>query len=157
MAAKIINKFLYFMGIGDADDETEDEAVEAVSKPQAIEPVSNVSTYNKKNNIVNIHNSSAPMKVVLSEPTSYDEVQAICDDLKSKKPIIINFENVDKEVAKRMVDFVSGAVYALDGNIQKVSNGIVIVAPSNVDILGNIKNSMGDENFDIEGIFSWLK
>jgi cell division inhibitor SepF len=93
----------------------------------------------------------------LVEPTSYDEVQSICDDLKSKKPIIINFEEMDKEVAKRMVDFISGAVYALDGTIQKVSNGIVLVAPSNVDVLGDIKNSIGDEDFDLEGIFSWLK
>ncbi len=56
-----------------------------------------------------------------------------------------------------MVDFISGAVYVLDGTIQKISNGIVLVAPSNVDVLGNIKSSIGDENFDLEGIFSWLK
>ncbi|MDD3438768.1 MAG: cell division protein SepF, partial [Clostridiaceae bacterium] len=103
------------------------------------------------------HTASAPMKVVLVEPSSYDEVQSICDDLRSKKPVIINFEEMDKEVAKRMVDFISGAVYVLDGTIQKISNGIVLVAPSNVDVLGNIKSSIGDENFDLEGIFSWLK
>jgi cell division inhibitor SepF len=141
------------MGIGEAGEDEHVEA-EAVVKPQ-IEAVT--TSMPKKSNVVNIHTASTPMKVVLVEPTSYDEVQSICDDLKSKKPIIINFENMDKEVAKRMVDFISGAVYALDGTIQKVSNGIVLVAPSNVDVLGNIRNSIGTEDFDLEGIFSWLK
>jgi cell division inhibitor SepF len=153
MESNILNKVLYFMGIGEAAEE-EHEEVEAVAKPQ-IEAVT--TSVHKKSNVVNIHSASSPMKVVLVEPTSYDEVQNICDDLKSKKPIIINFENLDKEVSKRMVDFISGAVYALDGTIQKVSNGIVLVAPSNVDVLGNIKNSIGDEDFDLDGIFSWLK
>lgn len=153
MSSNILNKVLYFMGIGEAGEE-ETEETEAVVKPQIEAVTTNV---HKKSNIVNIHTAASPMKVVLVEPTSYDEVQAICDDLKSKKPIIINFENLEKEVAKRMVDFISGAVYALDGTIQKVSNGIVLVAPSNVDVLGNIRNSIGTEDFDLEGIFSWLK
>jgi len=155
MSSNILNKVLYFMGIGEAAEE-EAETVETFVKPQ-IEAVTTNTNLQKKSNVVNIHSTSSPMKVVLVEPTSYDEVQSICDDLKSKKPIIINFEDMDKEVAKRMVDFISGAVYALDGTIQKVSNGIVLVAPSNVDILGNIKGSIGDEDFDLEGIFSWLK
>lgn len=152
MESGILNKVLYFMGIGEAAEEEHEESETA--RPQ-IEPVSTVS--HRKNNVVNIHSATSTMKVVLVEPTTYDEVQSICDDLRSKKPVIINFEDMDKEVAKRMVDFISGAVYALDGTIQKVSNGIVLVAPSNVDVLGNIKNSIGDENFDLEGIFSWLK
>lgn len=155
MSSNILNKVLYFMGIGEAAEE-EAEAVETFAKPQ-IEAVTTNANLPKKSNVVNIHSATSPMKVVLVEPTSYDEVQSICDDLKSKKPIIINFEDMDKEVARRMVDFISGAVYALDGTIQKVSNGIVLVAPSNVDILGNIKGSIGDEDFDLEGIFSWLK
>jgi len=155
MSSNILNKVLYFMGIGEAAEE-ETEEVEVFAKPQ-IEAVTTNTNIHKKNNVVNIHSATSPMKVVLVEPTSYDEVQSICDDLKSKKPIIINFEDMDKEVARRMVDFISGAVYALDGTIQKVSNGIVLVAPSNVDILGNIKGSIGDEDFDLEGVFSWLK
>ena len=152
MESNILNKVLYFMGIGEAAEEEHEEA--EVSKPQ-IEAVSTAS--HRRSNVVNIHTASSPMKVVLVEPSSYDEVQSICDDLRSKKSVIINFEEMDKEVAKRMVDFISGAVYALDGTIQKISNGIVLVAPSNVDVLGNIKSSIGDENFDLEGIFSWLK
>lgn len=155
MSSNFFNKVLYFMGIGDnMEEELEDQQEVAVTsaKPQ----IESVST-TKKSNVVNLHSTSTPMKVVVVEPTNYDEVQDICNNLKSKKPIIINFENVDKDVARRMVDFISGAVYALDGTIQKVSNGIIVVAPSNVDILGNLKNGIGKEDFDLEGIFSWLK
>lgn len=156
MSSNFINKVLYFIGIGDnIEEENEEQEIAAtVSKPQ-IESVSSV----KKSNVVNLHTATAslPMKVVVVEPTNYDEVQDICNNLKSKKPIIINFENIDKDVARRMVDFISGAVFALDGTIQKVSNGIVVVAPSNVDIMGNLKHGIGKEDFDLEGIFSWLK
>lgn len=153
MASGFLNKVLYFMGIGDNNEDEHEEEVTA-SKP-VFEAIPNNSY--KKSNIVNIHSATPPIKVVLMEPTNYDDVQEICSNLKSKKPIIVNFENVDKELAKRMVDFISGAVYALDGTLQKVSNGIVVVAPSNVDILGKIKNGISDEDFDLEGIFSWLK
>lgn len=154
MSSNFFNKVLYFMGIGDnIEEEHEEQEIAATSTKPQIESVSSV----KKNNVVNLHSASLPMKVVVIEPTSYDEVQDICNNLKSKKPIIINFENIDKDVARRMVDFISGAVFALDGTIQKVSNGIVVVAPSNVDILGNLKNGLGKEDFDLEGIFSWLK
>lgn len=156
MSSSFFNKVLYFMGIGDnIEEENEENEIAAASSKPHIEPVAAV----KKSNVVSLHtaSSTAPMKVVVVEPTSYDEVQDICNNLKSKKPIIINFENIDKDVARRMVDFISGAVYALDGTIQKVSNGIVVVAPSNVDILGNLKSGIGREDFDLEGIFSWLK
>lgn len=155
MSSNFFNKVLYFMGIGDnMDDEVEEQEIAAASAPKPqMEPISAV----KKSNVVNLHSASLPMKVVVVEPTNYDEVQDICNNLKSKKPIIINFENIDKDVARRMVDFISGAVFALDGTIQKVSNGIVVVAPSNVDIMANLKNGIGKDDFDIEGIFSWLK
>lgn len=153
MSSGFFNKVLYFMGIGDNIDDDQDEQEDIVPARPQIEPVTTV----KKNNVVNLHTASLPMKVVVVEPSNYDEVQDICNNLKSKKPIIINFENIDKDVARRMVDFISGAVYALDGTIQKVSNGIVVVAPSNVDILGDLKNGIGKEDFDLDGIFSWLK
>ncbi len=153
MSSGFFNKVLYFMGIGDNIDDEQDEQDDVVTVRPQIEPVTSL----KKNNVVNLHTASVPMKVVVSEPTNYDEVQDICNNLKSKKPIIINFENIDKDVARRMVDFISGAVFALDGTIQKVSNGIVVVAPSNVDILGDLKNGIGKDDFDLEGIFSWLK
>ena len=148
MAGGIFSKVLYFMGIGENSEDEYEEISEEVKKP-ILEPV-------RKSNIVSMPTGPNQMKVVLIEPTDYDDVQDICDKLKNKKPIIINFENLDKDTARRMVDFVSGAVYALDGTIQKVSNGIVIAAPPNVDILGSI-GEVGNEAFDFEKFMDWLK
>lgn len=148
MAGGIFSKVLYFMGIGENSEDEYEEMNEEVKKP-ILEPV-------RKSNIVSMPTGPSQMKVVLIEPTDYDDVQDICDNLKNKKPIIINFENLDKDTARRMVDFVSGAVYALDGTIQKVSNGIVIAAPPNVDILGSI-GEVGNEAFDFEKFMDWLK
>lgn len=148
MAGGIFSKILYYMGIGEGGEEEFLEAPDEMKKP-LLEPV-------KKSNIVSMTSGSNQMKVVLIEPTDYEDVQDICDNLKNKKPIIINFENLDKDIARRMVDFISGAVYAIDGTIQKVSNGIVIAAPPNVDILGSM-GEIGTEAFDFEKFMDWLK
>ncbi len=148
MAGGIFSKILYYMGIGESGEEDFEEVIDEIKKP-TLEPV-------RKSNIISMPTGSNQMKVVLIEPADYDDVQDICDNLKNKKPIIINFENLDKDIARRMVDFVSGAVYAVDGTIQKVSNGIVIAAPPNVDILGSM-GDIGNEGFDFEKFMDWLK
>ncbi len=148
MAGGIFSKILYYMGIGENIEEDFEEVVNENKRP-LLEPV-------KKSNIVSMPTGSNQIKVVLIEPTDYDDVQDICDNLKNKKPIIINFENLDKDIARRMVDFISGAIYAIDGTIQKVSNGIVIAAPSNVDILSSM-GEINTEAFDFEKFMDWLK
>ena len=179
MSAKFKDKVLDFLGFGPEEDydEYEDDEV-SVAETRASErtsersyerssaperaperPVERQSGISRKGNVLSIHssNAAAPMKVVLSEPSDFDDVKDICDELKNKKPVIVNFENVDTNLAQRMVDFISGAVYALDGSIQKVSRGIIIIAPQNVDILGSIKSSIGNDIYEMEGIFGWLK
>lgn len=90
------------------------------------------------NNIVNLpttqQKSQTQIKVMVVEPFSFDDAQHIADHLKNRKPVVVNFENTDKEVAKRLVDFISGTTYALGGNIQKVGHDIFLCAPSNVDV-----------------------
>jgi len=91
----------------------------------------------KKGNVVSIASSSAkqtPVKVVVVEPFSFDDVKNIADHLKNRKPVVVNFENTEKEVAKRMVDFISGTTYAISGSIQKIGASIFLCAPNNVDI-----------------------
>jgi cell division inhibitor SepF len=148
MAGGIFSKILYYMGIGESIEEEFEEVTNENKRP-LLEPV-------KKSNIVSMPTGSNQIKVVLIEPTDYDDVQDICDNLKNKKPIIINFENLDKDIARRMVDFISGAIYAIDGTIQKISNGIVIAAPSNVDILSSM-GEINTEAFDFEKFMDWLK
>lgn len=155
MASNLFNKFLYYMGIGDGLEEQQEDTTESEVKQLTAETTTDITKV-KKSNIVDIRTATTPMKVVLVEPAHFEDVQSICDDLKSKKPSIINFENIDKDTAKRMVDFISGAVYALNGTIHKISNGIIIVAPPNVDILGSIRDSLDSKDLDLDFI-KWLK
>ncbi len=75
-----------------------------------------------------------PLKMMIVEPDSFDDSQSIADYLRERRPVVINFESTDPDVSKRVVDFISGATYALDGNIQKVGKDIFLCVPSNVTV-----------------------
>lgn len=92
------------------------------------------------------------MEVVLYQPKEFEDSKTIVDSLKSKKPVIINIEDLDQELGKKIFDFCSGALYALDGHIQKISRGIFILAPYNVEIGGDVKNVL-----EGKGIFAWTR
>lgn len=105
--------------------------------------------YGKKGKVVNI-TSTTQFEVVVLQPEAFEEAKDIADNLKSKKPVIVNLEKIEKEQARRMVDFVSGAAYALGGDIQKISNMIFLVTPYTVGILGDFKDELKNK-----GIFPW--
>lgn len=85
-------------------------------------------------------NGTAPFKMLVIEPKSFDECTKLVDNLKSRKPVIINLERVETDLAKKMFDFMSGATYALNGNVQRVTANIFIFAPANVDIAAKMNN-----------------
>ena len=87
------------------------------------------------------------MKMIVYQPITYDDTQNIIDNLKNRKPIIVNLESLEMDIAQRILDFISGAVYSLDGNIHKISKGIFILAPSNVDISGNVPDELQGKSF----------
>lgn len=74
------------------------------------------------------------LSVVVQKPVSFEDVQAVVDCLKERRPVIMSVEAVPKEVARRLVDFVSGAVYALDGRMHRLGDALFLFTPSNVDI-----------------------
>ena len=96
---------------------------------------------------------SQQIKMVISQPTTFDQAEDICDLLKEKQSVIVNLEYVNKDVARRIIDVVSGAVHALDGHIQKVSNSIFLIAPYNYEIT----NEMAREEVKNKLSVSWLK
>lgn len=97
-------------------------------------------------NVVSLKSIKQPhSKVVLCEPKSYDEVQEIADNIVNRRAVIINLERVNKEQAKRIVDFLSGTVYAVDGDMQKLGVQTFLCTPDNIQITGSITNS-----FDVE-------
>ena len=142
---KLINKMLNLVGFETEDEELIEEEGKKTTEPD-FAPYSG-----RKNKIVNMP-SIAQMKVVVMQPDMFDDASIICDHLKGKKPVVVNLESAEKEVARRIVDFLSGSVYALDGTIQKVSNTIFIVAPHNVDVMGEFKDELRNK-----GTLPWMK
>jgi len=79
------------------------------------------------------------VKVVVIEPKAYDEAQEIIDNLKDGRPVVINFEETDRELARRIIDFLSGGAYALDGTTEKISNYVFLFVPKGVEITKETK------------------
>ena len=144
----LLNKMLAFVGVEeDGYDDGEEEFLEHSHVEQERSQVEYLG--NRKSKVVNIH-TTAQLKLVVMQPESFDEARDIADHLKTKKPVVINLEGVERDVARRIIDFLSGAVFSLDGNIQKVSNGIFLIAPYNVGIMGDFKDELRNK-----GIFPW--
>ena len=87
--------------------------------------------------VVNLNNNAA-MQVILVKPDRFDTVSEIADHLRDKKSIVLNLESTNKDVARRLVDFLSGCAYALDGKIKKVAISTYILTPFNVEIVGDL-------------------
>ncbi|NLD45601.1 MAG: cell division protein SepF [Clostridiaceae bacterium] len=147
--SKIFNRVLNFVGweTEEEDLENQEEIKEEIEQPQFMNSVSKRT----QNKVVNIH-SSSQFKVIVMQPECFNDAKDVCDHLKNKKPTVINLEKVEKDTAQRIIDFLSGAVYSLDGNIQKVSGDIFIIAPYNVDIMGDFK-----EEINNKAVFPWSK
>lgn len=83
-------------------------------------------------------NTDSGAKMILLEPRAFSESQQIADHLKKRNTVVINLRRVTSDQAKRIIDFVSGAVYALKGHIEKIGSGIFLCTPNNVNIQGKI-------------------
>lgn len=141
MSVKLVDKVLGFMGF---EEETDPE------NRAPGEPEPKIRDSRKKGaTVVNLH-TQRNIRVVVVEPQQFDDVQEIADHLRNRKPVIVNLEKVDNDLARRIVDFLSGAVYAVSGALQKVGGGIFLFVPSNVDIDSEIQETE-------KGIFSWMR
>jgi Uncharacterized protein conserved in bacteria len=90
-----------------------------------------------KDKVVNI-NATTQLSVVLVKPEKFENAAEIADHLREKRTVVLNLEQTNKDVARRMVDFLSGVVYAQDGKIKKVANSTFIITPYTVDIMGDL-------------------
>lgn len=140
--AGFMNKFLEYIGIEENDmeedyyaedqfeeDSHEDNVVRMNSRPRARAAAPG-------GNVVSLP-SAAQLKMIVYHPISYEDTQNIIDNLKSRKPVIVNMEELELDCAQRILDFMAGAIYALNGTIYKISRGIFVVAPTNYDVIGN--------------------
>lgn len=95
----------------------------------------------RSNKVVNIH-ATTQLKVVLVSPQHFEDASEIADHLKNKRTVVMNLEATNKDVARRLVDFLSGVAYAGEGKIKRVANSTYIITPYHVDIEGDLINEL---------------
>jgi len=155
MAGAIMDKVWGFLGMEtEAAEEEMDDKVYDYNYDEEDDDYNeeNKKIFGRKNKVVNMPQTQQ-VKMVISQPTTFEQSEEICEYLKERKSVIVNLEYVNKDVARRIVDFISGAVHALDGHIQKISNSIFLIAPTNYEI----SNEMAREELKNRLSVSWLK
>ena len=95
----------------------------------------------RRNKVVNIH-ATTQLKVVLVKPERFEDASTIADHLNNKRTVVLNLESTNKEVSRRLVDFLSGVAYANNGQIKRVANSTFIITPYNVDIMGDLLDEL---------------
>ena len=155
MAGAIMNKVWDFLGVETATEEEmiENENVYDYDKEIETEEPEEKGFFGKKFGKVVSMPGPQQVRMVITQPTSFEQSEEICNYLKEKKSVIVNLEYVNKDAARRIVDFISGAVHALDGHIQKVSNAIFLVAPVNYEIASDLAREEIKNKLSV----SWLK
>src|SRR5574344_256862 len=154
MSGAIMNKVWDLFGMDSAEEKEEanEYETEEFAEPEA-EEIDDRKIWGRRNSkVVNLPQAQQ-IKMVISQPTSFEQSESICDLLKEKKSVIVNLEYVNKDVARRIIDVISGAVHALDGHMQKISNSIVLIAPFNYDI----ENEMARDEIKSKLSVSWLR
>ena len=93
-------------------------------------------------------NTSNKVQLILVRPESFNDAPTIAANMRAKKAVVLNLEGVEKNLARRVVDFLSGCAYALDGTVKKVSQATYVFCPKNMEVLGDLKNLQGEvENY----------
>lgn len=136
-----MNKMLQWIGISEPEEEIYE--VESDAAEDMIEPATPLGRKAKVSSIA----GGAPSKVVVIQFLNFDDAKDAADHLKNRKPIVANLEKLDNDTTRRVVDFLSGAVYGVGGKIQNVSNRIFLITPSNVEVTGNYRESAKISNF----------
>lgn len=181
MGAQFVNKFLKVIGINGNEEEDlyEDGYADGYSEEYAEEIENDDVDYsqpvsgrrgirasvreveepgNRSTKVISVNNGMSSSKMVITQPTCYNDVEEVGTYLKSKKSVIINLENVGKEDARRVLDFLSGATFMIEGNIQKVSSLIYLMTPRTVEIQNDLENvQLNRQQQEQRQSFSWLK
>ena len=130
----------------DYDDQYMDDGPQMVNNNNGVgiedDEEGDVDAAPKKNGtVVNIH-ATTQLKVVLVKPERFEDASTIADHLNNKRTVVLNLESTNKEVSRRLVDFLSGVAYANNGQIKRVANSTFIITPYNVDIMGDLLDEL---------------
>jgi cell division inhibitor SepF len=141
----IKNRFKSFFALDDEEYEyVENEEMQQEYEEQ--QPISQKpQTQSTKQNVVSLQSIQKSSKVILCEPRVYAEAQEIADQLKNRRAVVVNLQSIQRDQAKRIVDFLSGTVYAIGGDIQRIGTNIFLCTPDNVDVSGSISELISEE------------
>lgn len=163
MSAAMINKFMGMLGLNDneeyEDEEMEEVVEETYERPARAgyfsrrEPEERVSRTAKVLPMTGASPVVTSSKMVITEPQCFDDVKEITDHLKERRAVIVNLETLTKEDQRRIIDFLSGATYVVDGSIQKISTLIYLITPKSVEIQNDIEKAQYRNKLS----FSWMK
>lgn len=142
----IKSKFKTFFFLDDEYEDYDDEYIEEEPESQKTQKQPVQKQTAQKQNIVSLQSVQKASKVVLVEPRVYAEAQDIADHLKNRRAVVVNLQRIDHDQAKRIVDFLSGTVYAVGGDIQKIGSSIFLCTPDNVEVSGNISEIMQEHD-----------
>ncbi len=144
----IFDKFKDFIGTDEDEDEdddffpTERDGKEDITpEPKEDKKLSIVEGKKSGGKVVNIH-TTAQLQVILVKPERFDDAVSIADHLLDKRTVVLNLEQTNKDVSRRLVDFLSGVAYAGGGQIKKVANSTFIITPYNVNIMGDLLDDL---------------
>lgn len=121
----------------DEDEEYDDFEEPVHSRDNVFDDRKSTRPDDRRNKIVNIH-ATTQLKVVLVKPERFENASEIADHLKDKRTVVLNLESTNKDVARRLIDFLSGVAYAGEGKIKKVAANTFIITPYHVDIEGDL-------------------
>ena len=139
------NKIKTFFTLDDEYEYVEETAQEDAT-------FSNPDQKQSKQNVVNLKSmQQSASKVILSEPRTYSEAQEIADNVVNRRAVVINLQRVDRGQAKRIIDFLSGTVYAINGDIQKLGTDTFLCTPDNVNVSGSITDTLVEDDENEKG------
>ncbi|MFT8887549.1 MAG: cell division protein SepF [Ethanoligenens sp.] len=134
----LVEKLKNFMTAEDED--YDEEEVDLLAKAPD-KSTSHADDVRRNNKVVNIH-TTAQLQVVLIKPERFEDAVGVADHLNDKRTVVLNLESTNKDVSRRIVDFLSGVAYANNGQIKRVANSTFIITPYNVDIVGDLLDEL---------------
>lgn len=145
MARSWFDKVINFLGYSEQEDEF--ESLEDFE--DRFDGSEDESKGRKRAPVLNLH-TSPEVKIIVMTPGSFNEAEKVANHLKSRKPVVVNLSKVSKEVAQRILDFMSGTVFALNGNMQRVSKDTFLFAPSNMTVYSDMPEALSHDKFIVK-------
>jgi cell division inhibitor SepF len=137
----LMDKLKNIMTVPEDEEFDEDDDVDIISRHTDKAQTASRQPDERRNKVVNIH-TTAQLQVVLVKPDRFDDASSIADHLNEKRTVVLNLESTNKEISRRLVDFLSGVAYANNGQVKRIANSTFIITPYNVDIMGDLLDEL---------------